>query len=126
MTAQPPEGARPGGEPAADPAGVRADGDAREHRAVPNFGRPTRRVAGVAVLVLAVVAVVVAARLDGTRIAGTAIAPPGLSAPNVGDCVSAFADPARPHHQIGHQRRPSHRTPQRRPSLRSASSRRPA
>jgi len=55
----------------------------------------TRRAVGLAVLVLALLAVVVAARVDGTRVAGTAIAPPGLSAPNVGECVASFADPAR-------------------------------
>ncbi len=55
----------------------------------------TRRAVGIAVVLLAVLAVVVAARLDGSRVAGRAIAPPGLSAPDVGDCVASFADPAQ-------------------------------
>ncbi len=54
-----------------------------------------RRAIGVAVLILSVVAAAVVARLDGTRVAGRAIAPPGLTAPDVGDCVASFPDPAQ-------------------------------
>lgn len=95
MTARQPEDGRPGGAAASDPGGVRADADHRRDRTAANADRQTRRVAGLAVLVMTLLAVVVAVRLDGTRIVGRPIAPPGLSAPDVGDCVASFDDPAR-------------------------------
>ncbi|MGS0687004.1 hypothetical protein ACVBEQ_17990 [Nakamurella sp. GG22] len=54
----------------------------------------TRRVGGIALLIVALLGTLIITRLDGVRVAGTAIAPPGVGAPSVGDCAVRFVGPA--------------------------------